>query len=478
MKSNYKIITTITALLLILSVTISVANYIVSLKATQKQLKTQSLPLSVDNIYTEIQKNIIEPYLVSSMMANDTFLKDWIVFEEDNVEKISKYLDSVKNKYGMLASFLVSEKSQNYYTHNGFLERVKKDDPTNKWYFDFKNSQKSHEINLDFNEHITNTMIMFINFKIFDDNYNFIGATGIGLKISYIDEMLKNFKDKYLLNVYFLNQDGKIVLTRQDKTKNLHIDEIKELREHKNEIISKETKIIEYVKDGDEYIIETKYIPELDIYLIVEAKLDDFAKEATKVFYFNLFISLLFTAIFALIIVFILRKYHKRLENLADFDTLTQVPNRRNFNAKFSQAFSLYKRSKRPLTLLFLDIDDFKFINDEFGHQIGDDILVLTADVLTHSIRKTDLIARWGGEEFVIALIDTSVEEAHEIAQKIREALQNNKDMQKLINKSITASIGLTACSEFDNIDTVISRADKAMYEAKQSGKNRVILEH
>ena len=88
----------------------------------QQQLKTQSLPLSLDNIYTEIQKQIIEPYLVSSMMANDTFVKDWLLHDEESVTRITQYLDMVKNKYGMFATFLVSEQSRNYYRES--YERV------------------------------------------------------------------------------------------------------------------------------------------------------------------------------------------------------------------------------------------------------------------------------------------------------------------------------------------------------------------
>ncbi|WP_373001520.1 diguanylate cyclase [Sulfurimonas sp.] len=476
MRSNYKIIIVITVLLLILSVTISVANYMVSLKSTQTHLKTQSLPLSIDNIYTEIQKHLIEPYLVSSMMANDTFLKDWIVHEEENVGKIAKYLDSIKNKYEMLTAFLVSENSKKYYTHNGFLEDIKKDNPTNKWYFDFKNIPKSHEINLDFNDNFTNTLIMFINFKIYDDNYNFIGATGIGIEISYIDEMLRMFKKKYHLNVYFLNEAGKVVLTRQDKSAPKHIDEMQELKAYKDEIISKNTDIIEYEKDGKEYIVKTKYIPELDIYLVVEAKLNDFAKEATQVFYINLGLSLSFTFIFAIIIMLILRKYHQKLERLADFDSLTQIPNRRNFDKQFEQFLALHKRDERPICLVFMDIDDFKTINDELGHQIGDDVLIQVAKILSKSIRKTDLISRWGGEEFVVAFIDTHINDAHTITQKIREAIEKDERLKKTIGYNLTASFGLTSCNEYDNIDTAISRADKAMYEAKQHGKNRVVL--
>jgi diguanylate cyclase (GGDEF)-like protein len=284
------------------------------------------------------------------------------------------------------------------------------------------------------------------------------------------------FKKKYHLNVYFLNEEGKIVLTRQDKSTPQHIDDMPELKIYKEKIISKDTDIIEYKKNDEEYILKTKYIPELDIYLVVEAKLNDFAKEATQVFYINLALSLSFTFIFAIIIIFILRTYHKKLERLADFDSLTQLPNRRNFDKQFEQFLALHKRDERPICLVFIDIDDFKNINDELGHQLGDDVLIQIAKILSRSIRKTDLIARWGGEEFVIAFIDTHINDAHTITQKIREAIEKNEGLKKRVGYNITASFGLTACNEYDNIDTAISRVDKAMYEAKQHGKNRVVL--
>jgi diguanylate cyclase (GGDEF)-like protein len=476
MKSNYTIIAVITILLLALSVAISISNYMVSKKSAQANLKTHSLPLSVDNIYTEIQKHLIEPYLVSSMMANDTFVKDWIVHNEDDVEKITKYLDSIKNKYEMLTAFLVSQKTKNYYTHNGFLEKVKEKTSTNKWYFEFKNNSKSHEINLDFNKNFTNSMIMFINFKIYNESYNFIGATGIGVEISYIDKMLQMFSKEYYLNVFFLNEDGKIVLTRQGNETYSHIDEMKQLKKHKDTIISKETNIIEYKKDGDEYILKTKYIPELDIYLVVEAKLDDFAKSARKVFYFNLSLSLAFAVIFATIIIIILRNYHAKLEKLANFDALTQLPNRRNFSKRFNQFLDLHKRDKRPISLMFMDIDNFKYINDELGHQVGDEVLTKVAWLLKQNIRKTDLIARWGGEEFIVAFIDTDIIDAFSITQKISKAIKEDKDLQKLIGQNLTASFGLTSCSDYDTIQTIVSRADKAMYEAKENGKDKIVV--
>ena len=127
MNNKYKIVVLISFLLIILSISITFINYFVSLSSTEKHLKTQSLPLSLDNIYTEIQKHLIEPYLVSSMMANDTFVQDWILKDELNNNKIKEYLEAIRNKYAMFATFLVSEKSGNYYTQDGLLEKIEKE---------------------------------------------------------------------------------------------------------------------------------------------------------------------------------------------------------------------------------------------------------------------------------------------------------------------------------------------------------------
>ncbi len=120
LKSKYRVVFLITTLLIILSLSISTINYVVSLNNAQSQLKDQALPLSLDNIYMDIQKSIIQPYLVSSLMANDTFVQDWLVNDEDNSQKIIRYLEAIKNKYDMFNTFLVSDKTKNYYNSKRF----------------------------------------------------------------------------------------------------------------------------------------------------------------------------------------------------------------------------------------------------------------------------------------------------------------------------------------------------------------------
>jgi len=242
LKSKYKVVVLITILLIFFSILPSVVNYIVSLNNAQNQLKEQALPLSLDNIYTDIQKNIIQPYLVSSMMANDTFVQEWLTNDEENNQRIERYLEAIKNKYDMFNTFLVSDKTKNYYTQSGFVEKVDENNPTDKWYFNFKNTQNKHEINLDFNEHLSNNLIMFINYKIFDKEYHFLGATGVAIKISYIDDLLKSFRSKHKFIVTFFNEDGKVVLSEKQINNKTNLDEYEGLKEYKDLILSKKSK--------------------------------------------------------------------------------------------------------------------------------------------------------------------------------------------------------------------------------------------
>lgn len=217
MRLDYRIVLIITALLFTLSTSLTVVNYFVSMELARAQLKNSSLPLTVDNIYTEIQKQIIEPNLISSMMSHDTFLKDWLVHEEADTDKIVRYLETIQNKYKMSTTFLVSEKTMNYYTAKGIIETVELANPNNAWYFAFKKYPEMHEINIDHNEHMGTSLFMFINHKIYDEDFHLLGATGVGLKTSYIDDMLKRFRLVYKFNVYFVDEAGRLVISEQRK---------------------------------------------------------------------------------------------------------------------------------------------------------------------------------------------------------------------------------------------------------------------
>jgi len=151
MSLKYKVIGIISGLLLSVSVISSIINYKMDVESAQAQLKNISLPLSIDNIYTEIQQEMIEPLIVASLMGNDTFLKDWIIEGEKDVYPIQKYLYEIESKYRMFTSFLVSNITKNYYTSKGVIDNINKNNPEDDWFFDFRKKKDLYEVNLDYN---------------------------------------------------------------------------------------------------------------------------------------------------------------------------------------------------------------------------------------------------------------------------------------------------------------------------------------
>lgn len=171
-----------------------------------------------------------------------------------------------------------------------------------------------------------------------------------------------------------------------------------------------------------------------------------------------------------------LTKSNKKLEKLATLDFLTGIGNRRYYFDLGEKAFALAKRDNQFLSIITIDIDDFKEINDKFGHQVGDDILKLVANNMKLHIRKSDILARVGGEEFSIILPKSDLEDALIIAEKVRETLNSIVYEHNNIKVSVTASFGVSQIiyqSDTD-LDDIYARSDKALYKAKSSGKNRV----
>lgn len=167
-----------------------------------------------------------------------------------------------------------------------------------------------------------------------------------------------------------------------------------------------------------------------------------------------------------------------KLEDMAIQDPLTGLNNRRYFMLSASEHFRLATRSGHPLCILMVDLDHFKRVNDSFGHATGDQVICLMADVLRHELRSSDVMARFGGEEFIACLPDTGQESAMVAAERIRSHLEASSlpvPEREGMDLRVTASIGIAASrAGAESLEMLIERADQALYEAKNGGRNRV----
>ncbi|MCV2884358.1 diguanylate cyclase [Aestuariibacter sp. AA17] len=165
---------------------------------------------------------------------------------------------------------------------------------------------------------------------------------------------------------------------------------------------------------------------------------------------------------------------NKKLKNLANQDPLTSLPNRRGLLQYINEFMSGNLYTATPMTLLVLDFDNFKQLNDVHGHDAGDKVLLMGAQLMRAALRKSDSIARWGGEEFLIFLPDTTLEGAKILADKLNQLAQN--ELSERINIPVTVTIGIAEFRLGETFDECFKRADDALYQGKSAGRNTVVL--
>lgn len=170
----------------------------------------------------------------------------------------------------------------------------------------------------------------------------------------------------------------------------------------------------------------------------------------------------------------ILEETNKTIERLMNTDPLTGLANRRSINTELSHHYSLAKRQGVPLTVILCDLDKFKEVNDTYGHDGGDEVLVAFGKMLEECSRLEDRVARWGGEEFLVMLPMTDAEGAATLAERIRE--ETSKLKFSLVPRKQTVSLGIAELHSIETVDSLIKRADQALYEAKSSGRDRFCL--
>lgn len=166
----------------------------------------------------------------------------------------------------------------------------------------------------------------------------------------------------------------------------------------------------------------------------------------------------------------------EQLSNVAMHDQLTQLPNRRYLESFLHYKLEEFQRFGHPFAVLFADIDNFSRFNNEYGHDVGDAVLRNIAASIRRSVRRNDLVGRWGGEEYVGVYSGTNSAGISAIGEKFRQLVQNTEVISGGEQLNVSVSVGITAVRPEDTIDTLVERSDELMYRSKKEGKNRVTL--
>lgn len=222
-------------------------------------------------------------------------------------------------------------------------------------------------------------------------------------------------------------------------------------------------------KDGSQYIVDTTVIPILDVdgdvveYIAVRHDITELEETKQQLRNINKAMKHKVDELYSMT---------NTLEQKAYKDNLTGINNRENFEEFFTLEIANAKQNNKPLSLIIFDVDNFKLINDTYGHQAGDIILVELANLIADNIKNGDIFARWGGEEFAILTPQTEIVGAQNLAENLRKRVQSHPF--SYVEQEITLSFGIAQLMSEDTKKTLFEKADGALYEAKKNGRNRV----
>ncbi|WP_371323854.1 sensor domain-containing diguanylate cyclase [Dechloromonas sp. ZY10] len=449
-------------------------SYYSSRTAIRNTLIGQDLPLTSSNIYSEIQKDLIRPILISSTMASDTFLRDWVLGGERDVRAISRYLGEIRNRYGAFSSYFISEKSRNYYTADGILRQVEPQEQRDAWYARVRVMQPDYEINVDLDYANKNALTIFINYRVYDYDGHYLGITGIGLTVEAVRSLISDYEKRFQRSIYFVDSQGEITLGSGQRDNGMQLREIPGLRELAATILGENSGSYQYQANGSQYILHVNYLPELKWRLFVELNEDVALADIRQTLRFNLLISLAVTLLIVSLSHLTLARYHRHIEQAATTDKLTGLLNRHAASALVDQLLASQRRSGQAFSILLADLDHFKQINDRYGHGTGDEVLRNAAKIFRNALRGSDFAVRWGGEEFLIVLQDCPEAEALQVAEKIRGALAAARLADDSDDLQVTVSIGVSEYRPGERPEQTVGRADRGLYQAKHGGRNRV----
>lgn len=316
-KSKTSLMTIVSVLLITGFLVTSLAAYFASRASLRSEIADNSLPLTGDNIYSEIQRDLLQPVFISSLMAADTFLRDWVLQGEQNETQVRKYLKEIQTRYDTVTSFFVSDRTSIYYHGDGILKKVSPNEPRDRWYYRVKNMPTEYELNIDPDMANKDAMTIFVNYRVYDYAQNYIGATGVGLTVSAVKSLIEKYQQKYNRQIYMVAKTGAVKLAGTSFPKTVrNVFKEGHLADYAQTILSGRESSFSYRTGGDTMHVNARFIPEFGWYLIVEQAEDEATRRIFTTLLMNLAIGLVVAAVVLVLVSLTIKAYQSRIETL------------------------------------------------------------------------------------------------------------------------------------------------------------------
>ncbi len=471
---KYSLLIWLALLLLIGILSSGAVNFYAANNVFPQTLAEHSLPLSADAIHAEIQRNIARSVVLASSEVDETFIREWSANDEPDQAALLAHLKSAQQNDHAIAHFFVSEFDHQFYDSQGSVRALDADNVRDSWYFKTRDKNVAFDTTVLPELGVINHPVIFISYRVLAASGRLLGISGLILPLEIYSPTSDRYVNQFKQAIYFVDNSGKIILSDNKHNKHGNIRAQEGMKTIADDILANNqanlTKLI--TTEQTSAVIHSRYLPELGWYLIIEEPPQGDFSAAHWALYITAAIGLIVAVVVLWLVGLSIKRHQQHLNVLANYDGMTGLMNRQSFTTTFQKEVLQLRRSKAPLSFILFDIDFLKKINESHGHTTGDRIIMEIARMSLNSVRGSDLLCRWGGEQFALLLKKCELEQAYKIAEQLRLNVQNYSFA--LGEKTpVTISLGVAEWAEDETADELFARVDEAMYQAKAEGRNR-----
>ncbi len=433
---------------------------------------------AITPLFSLVTSEIIRPLNIAYFMANNRFVIDYAQGDDIKKAYIISYLQKISSSYNMLA--FIALKNHDLMLDSNAKETMLSSKDA-EWFHRLKDLPGDQFTDIGNAE---DPHLYFDN-RILDQNNQFLGFTGVGIDLNYFANKFREYNERFGFELYFVDENNLVTLSSDNimKTESHHrkdaTTKLSDLPWHqalvKDGTIDNNLSSSVMYTTEDGVLITQMPIQELSWRLFIVSPPASDQNEYWKIFVERFIIFFVIVFIFYIILLNIIKYLKSRLVKDSETDFLTQLPNRSHIHGRFNEI----SQKNNTLCVVLADIDNFKQINDSYGHLVGDDVLRMISDQLSQTLRQIDTVGRWGGEEFIILLPDTSASQAQVIVERIRKKIADISFPISTTSGSFNTTVSFGICElplQERTIKDYISGADKALYKAKNNGRNQSVI--
>lgn len=448
-----------------------------STRQFDRQMATKILPLTADAVTARIDDVVGQPVLASKLLADNSLLVDLLSSGDSDPGAITSYLSSIKQVTGAQAAFLVQQKTLRYFHSSGLIQNIQPDLPRDRWYQDFLDSGQMVEIHVNRDAAHSEQTIAFVNVRIQGRDQTLLGVAGLGVSADAIARQLKAIQSDYGARIFLVNGQGDVILS-SDGTEGAFID-VPGIGDQARVLMSQSSSAMQRQLDGDMLYVNAQRIRGSGLMLVVVQTLDPDEKQMRSLLIQNTVAALLIGASLIVAGRFTIGREQEKLHQAAHTDGLTGLLNRTAFAPLFDTCTADAVAGQGGLVAALMDIDYFKRVNDTYGHAVGDEALRIVATAIRSSVRDTDPVFRWGGEEFLLLLPMADLPQALARLEALRDRLRGTpiEVPQPVGAIYVTLSFGVARHRKGESSAGLLQRADRALYEAKNSGRDCIVVD-